>query len=257
MTEAQLRAVLRQVAPLADRVTYHLMGEPTSHPDFPRFVDVAREEGARLEITTNGTLLSQVNMTALLAPAVEQVNFSLQSFSNNFPNASPDRWLSGILEFTRRALEERPDLYVNFRFWNLPSDALEDTENEAILTKIEEALSVTINRRVDPRLRKSKLLRGRLYIHYDTRFEWPSLSLPLLRSSGKCLGGSQQIAIHANGDVVPCCLDKEAAIRLGNIFETPLDEVLRSVRLAKLVTSFQRGELVEDLCRRCEFSTRF
>jgi radical SAM protein with 4Fe4S-binding SPASM domain len=257
MDEAQLRRVLREVKPYAERVTYHLMGEPLAHPEFTRFVDVAGEEGVPLEITTNGTLLKPASEAALLHPTVAQVNFSLQSFFDNFPNADPETYLKRIFTFCHRALAERPELYLNFRLWNLPRGSAEDALNERLLLRIESEFGAEVNRRLDLRMKKGKRLRGRLYLHYDSRFRWPSLADPELRQEGSCWGGRKQMAVHANGAVVPCCLDKEAKIGLGNLHEEGFAEILASPRAASLREGFEKGELREDLCRRCDYAMRF
>jgi radical SAM protein with 4Fe4S-binding SPASM domain len=257
LTAEELRAILFQVKPLTDRVCFHLMGEPLAHPDFPAFVEVAAEVGIPVEITTNGTLLNPATEEALLRPIVHQVNFSLQSFFDNFPGANPETYIQKIFSFTRRALATRPELYVNFRLWNLSSADKEDLTNESLLKKIEEAFSLEINRRVDPRLRKSKKLTGRLYLHYDTRFEWPNPLSPVIREQGSCQGGRTHLGIHADGTLVPCCLDKEARINLGNVKSTPLTELLQNSRYRQLRRGFENGQLTEDLCRRCQYATRF
>lgn len=257
LTAEELRGILFQVKPFTDRVCFHLMGEPLAHPDFPAFVGVAAEVGIPVEITTNGTLLNAATEEALMQPIVHQVNFSLQSFFDNFPGANPETYIQKIFSFTRRALEQRPELYVNFRLWNLSSADKEDLTNEALLVKIEEAFSLKINRRVDPRLRKSKNLTGRLYLHYDTRFEWPNPLHPVIREQGSCQGGRTHLGIHADGTLVPCCLDKEARINLGNVKETALAELLQRDRYLDLRDGFENGRLTEDLCRRCQYATRF
>lgn len=257
MDEAQLRRTLREVKPYADRVTYHLMGEPLAHPEFARFVEIGGEEDVPLEITTNGTLLNPKVEEALLHPTVKQVNFSLQSFFDNFPGAEPETYLRRIFSFVKRALAERPDLYLNFRLWNLPKGSAEDSLNEKLLLRIESEFGAEVNRRLDLKMKKGKRLTGRLYIHYDSRFRWPNPKDPVLREKGSCWGGRKQMAVHANGTVVPCCLDKEAVISLGDIHKSSFAEILSGARATTLRDGFAAGELREDLCRRCDYATRF
>lgn len=256
MAEEELRKILLQVKPHAKRACYHLMGEPTGHPLFDRMVEVAVDVGLPLEITTNGTMVQKFE-SALLLPIVHQVNFSLQSYLDNFPATSPEPYFEKILSFTELALEKRPDLFLNYRFWNLQDGEELDERNELFLAMVEKRFGVNLNRRVNPKLTKSKRVVGRLYLHYDTRFEWPSPTAPLLRTKGSCYGTRTQLGIHADGTVVPCCLDKEATIKLGNINTQSFEEILLSPRLLKMRSGFLRGELVEDLCQRCEYSTRF
>ena len=257
LNESDLRSLLEKVKEHAQFVCFHVMGEPLAHPQFPQFVRIAEMLQVPVEITTNGTLLSEVNQEALLNPIVRQVNFSLQSFFDNFPQANGVSYWQKIFAFTQLALTKRPELYINYRLWNLTSADKEDQKNEALLQAIEQEFEVQINRNVDPRLRKSKKLLGRLYLHYDTRFRWPNPSDAKIREQGSCYGTRSHIAVHANGTVVPCCLDKEARIPLGNLLQDSLEEIMAGERFQKMRKGFETGHLVEDLCQRCDYATRF
>ena len=257
LEEDLFRRLLAEVKPHTEQVCFHVMGEPLAHPSFSQFATIAAELGVPVEITTNGTLLSEENQAALLGPSIRQVNFSLQSFFDNFPKADPETYLARIFAFTRRALSERPELYVNFRLWNLAAGTTRDERNEALLARIEKEFGIEINRNLDSHRIKSKKLLGRLYLHYDTRFRWPSPADPILREQGSCWGTRSHLAVHADGTVVPCCLDKEARIPLGNLRQQSFSEVLANPRYRAMRTGFEQGKLVEDLCRRCDYSTRF
>ena len=256
-----LRQTLQQVKSYAERVCYHVMGEPLNHPHFAEAVQVAEQEGIPLEITTNGTLLSEQMQNVLLSPAIVQVNFSLQSFVDNFPKADPKTYFEKILKFCALAQEQRPDLYINFRFWNLqPVGTYDDTQNEInefFLTTLEKTYSVEINRRVDPAFNKSKKVHGRIYLHFDSRFEWPDKKREILESQGTCWGARSQLAIHADGQVVPCCLDKEADIPLGDLSAQSFTEVLQGPAYLSVKEGFENNELRAELCRRCSFRQRF
>ena len=104
---------------------------------------------------------------------------------------------------------------------------------------------------------KSKKLIGRLYLHFDSHFEWPSWDLPNNGPVGRCHALSTHIGIHADGTVVPCCLDKEAKIPLGNCLETELTDILDSDRARNIKDGFNRGIRVEKLCQHCSFINRF
>lgn len=255
--EPELRSYLEQIRPHAERVCFHVMGEPLGHKQFPRFVEIANEMGVRIEITTNGTLLNAANQHALLNPAVIQVNFSVQSFFDNFPGADPQAYFQKLLHFADEARKQRPDLYVNYRLWNLESSLLNDQRNEVFLCELEKRFAVKINRVVDPGFNKSKKLVDRLYLHFDSRFEWPGSSDIESTTKGTCYGTRTHIAIHANGTVVPCCLDKEAKIPLGSLQNQSLEEILASSRFTTMRTGFEQGRLVEPFCQKCTYIERF
>jgi len=111
--------------------------------------------------------------------------------------------------------------------------------------------------KIDLKFKKSFPLGGRFSMHFDSRFRWPNMNDQVLGQIGFCHALTSHIAIHADGRVVPCCLDKEAKINLGNIFETDFSEILKSSRLLNMKAGFARGELCESLCQRCEFIQRF
>lgn len=248
--------IVRSVAPLTDEVCFHLMGEPLLHPDFDWYVAFCQTIGVRINLTTNGLLLNPRRWQTLLNPAVKQINFSLQSFEANFPERDNARYLQTIFDFTEKALRERPDLYINYRLWNEGAEG-SPMSNDLLLNKIKQGLRVEFEKTIDIRWKKAVKLKGRVYVHFDSRFQWPHPSQPVRRDHGFCYGLSSHIGILADGTVVPCCLDKEGVIPLGNGGTQNIQEILQSSRAVAIHDGFQKGVLVEDLCKRCTFISRF
>ena len=110
---------------------------------------------------------------------------------------------------------------------------------------------------IDVRKRKSFNIQHRLYLHFDTEFTWPAIDLPVLGTNGTCYGLSSHFGILVDGTVVPCCLDKEAAIPLGHVNDAPILEILGSSRSQAIIRGFKENKLVEDLCQRCQYIERF
>ena len=266
-----------------------MLGEPLSHPELAGILSAAADANLPVNIVTNGLLLTGERVELLLRPIVRQVSVSLQSFANNFPEQDPLAYVRRIKHFVDRAVAERPDLYINLRFWdlvesqknntnhnqeslnlalnlplNLPSNPtlnLAEDSSES-LSKLRDAIATEFNFDwvgvlVDLRRRKSHRLKDRLYLHFDSRFVWPDLKNQILQTKGFCHGLTGHFGIHADGTVVPCCLDHNADIPLGNAFETPIEDILNAPRATIIREGFARGELVEDLCKRCGYISRF
>jgi radical SAM protein with 4Fe4S-binding SPASM domain len=251
------RSVIRQVAPLADQVAFHLMGDPLVHPRLEELVSITHEYGARIFFVTNGVLMKEKQSSLLLHPAFRQVNFSLHSFPDNFPGRDTTAYLDRIFSYTERAFVERSDLYINYRLWNLAEPRGSADENRAMLARVAERFGVEVPAVVDVRARKSFRLKNRLYLHFDTEFVWPGLELPVLGTRGTCYGLSSHFGVLVDGTVVPCCLDKEGAIPLGNIRERSLTEILDDSRAQNILAGFRARKLVEGLCQRCQYIERF
>lgn len=249
--------IIEQVAPLTEQVCFHLMGEPLLHPKLGEMLDICARHDAKVFFVSNGVLLTDKRAELLLHPALRQVNFSLHSFLDNHPGKDPAEYLARIFAYTDRALAERPDLYLNFRLWNLQDPIGRKEENQQIRRAIEERYQVSLIADPDVRVLKSQRLRGRLYVHYDTEFTWPSLDLPAIGSQGTCYGLRNHFGILADGTVVPCCLDKEGRIPLGHVSDAPIAEILDSERAVRMLQGFLAGELREELCQRCDYVTRF
>ena len=257
MTPELFTRVIEQVAPVTEQVTFHLMGDPLVHPELPALLDICQAHGTRVFFVTNGVLLNEASQRLLLHPALRQVNFSLHSFHDNFGDKDASVYLGRIFTYTEMAFAERPDLYLNYRIWNLQEPRGGTSHQADILAAVEKRFEITVNRNPDVRHHKGYRVKNRLYLHYDTEFVWPDLNLPELGKEGSCYGLSNHIGVLADGTVVPCCLDKEGKIPLGNLTENSLTEILESPRARAMKLGFQAGKLVEPLCQRCQYITRF
>ncbi|MFP5490193.1 MAG: radical SAM/SPASM domain-containing protein [Bacteriovoracia bacterium] len=257
LSTSQFQNILKQVSPHTDEVCLHLMGEPTAHPDFEKILQICTEEKMPVQLTTNGTLLGKFSTDLFFKSSVRQINFSLHSFKDNFPGKDWRPYLHDLLAFTRLALKEKPELYINFRLWNLPNPTGARDENQDFIDEICGFFDVGINERVNVAHRRSKNIVGRAYFHFDTRFEWPSLTAPFISDKGFCHALSQHVGIHADGRVVACCLDKEAGNTLGNVFEQDFAEILQLEATEKLHQGLVNGQLLSPLCQRCSFISRF
>lgn len=261
MSPEVFRQIIPQLVPLTDQVCLHLMGDPLVHPKLEEFIEICAASAMPIFLVTNGTLLRERQAELLLHPIIRQVNFSLHSFHDNFPDVDPTSYLERVFAFTERAFEVQPELYVNFRLWNLQETRGAGVQNRSMLARVAERFGVEISpdlyENIDVKKQKSLRLKNRLYLHFDTEFIWPSLDLPILGEKGTCYGLSNHFGILAEGTVVPCCLDKEAAIPLGRVPEQTVLEIIDSPRAKAILQGFRDRKLVEDLCRRCQYIERF
>ena len=108
-----------------------------------------------------------------------------------------------------------------------------------------------VNERRGPRIGQ------RVYLEYGDKFDWPDLTAPDGGEKVFCYGLRDQLGVLCDGTVVPCCLDHEGDIRLGNLFEEDLQDILESPRAKALYDGFSCGKAAEELCRRCGYARRF
>ncbi len=257
MNAEMFKAIIHDVAPHTEQVCLHLMGEPLAHPEFETIIRHCEEAGVKINLTTNGILLNRYKTLLSTSPAFHQINFSIHAFKDNFKNKDINPYLQDILNFSKESQELSPSLYINYRLWNIAETTTQNDSNSDILKTIAQFFETEIKEDIDVGHIKSKRIYKRVYLHFDSRFEWPSPLMPKQGEAGFCHAVSSHIGIHADGTVVACCLDKEARLDLGKMPEMTLGEVLAGQRARKMKEGFAARKLVEDLCQRCTFIKRF
>lgn len=245
MTEAEFLHVLDQLEPYTKYLYYHLMGEPLTHPDLPRFLRLAQERGFYPTVTTNGTLLKKRGQEILDAGAYKVV-VSLHSFEGEAGEALDD-YLETVASFASAAAEK--GIIAVLRLWNRGHDG---GKNDYTMEKLKELLpgEWTENSR-NIRVRKN------LHVEIGDRFVWPDKDAEVVSEEVFCYGMRDHFGILCDGSVVPCCLDSDGVITLGNIFTQELGDILSSKRAVAIKKGFDGRKPAEDLCRRCSYATRF
>jgi radical SAM protein with 4Fe4S-binding SPASM domain len=250
--------ILDQIKPHTNHIYLHVKGEPLLHPKIDELLDLSHDKGFKVNITTNGTLIPKAKHKILGKPALRQMNFSLHSFDGHEGSENREGYLANILAFVREAVEH--NVIISFRLWNLDQDNatnLQKSRNRQTLEILEKEfnLDFRIEEKVVPG--SGIKIADRIYLNQDHEFQWPSLQAPEDEGKGFCHALRSQAAILVDGTVVPCCLDGEGVINLGNVHSTPFSEIVESERANNLFYGFSRREAVEELCRRCGYRKRF
>lgn len=245
MTGEEFARILDQLQGYTNFIYYHLMGEPLTHPLLPEFIRMAGQCGYKSVVTTNGTLLPRCG-DALLEAGLHKANLSLHSFEDG-SEEEHIAYIRGLAEFTKRAAER--GTIVTYRLWNKGFD---DGKNDFALAKLQEFLPGDWT----PNTRGIRV-RDRVFLEMADRFAWPDKDADIQGEKFYCYGMKAQIGILADGTVVPCCMDSDGVIDLGNVFRENLNTILQSKRARDILDGFQCGKASEDLCRRCGFAQRF
>lgn len=254
----QFEYILEQIRPHTKYIYLHVKGEPLLHPHIDQLLEISHEKGFKVNITTNGTLITKNREKLLGKKALRQINFSLHSFDGNEGSENREKYLGDILSFVREASKEK--VIISFRLWNLDRDNQKNEEknrNRETLEILEKEfnLDYKIEERVQPG--KGIQVAERIYINQDHEFEWPSLHAPEDDGRGFCYGLRTQAAILVDGAVVPCCLDGEGVMKLGNIYKTSFSEIIEGKRATQIFDGFSRREAVEEMCRKCGYRKKF
>lgn len=251
MSTDEFSLVLRKIKPHTKYIYLHVMGEPLLHPRLDEFLRIAKEYSLPVCITTNGTLLSKKGKAILDSDAVHKVSISLHAPEGNGIIDLND-YLRYAVGFSKEAAEK--GIYTVFRLWNGNSD--EGIGRNSQNTEIENYLHLEFSDEWQARPKGFRLSKN-IFLEYDGVFTWPTDSKADEVHEGFCYGLSGQIAILADGQVVPCCLDANGEIPLGNIFDNELNDILSGQRASEISRGFASGKIVDPLCRKCTFARKF
>ena len=258
MEEEAFTHIVKEVKVYTDHIYFHLMGEPFLNPKLGRFLEISGENSLRVNITTNGTLINDVKEILITSPVLRQVNISLSSFEANERAEDLKEYINNVVNFILEA-NEKSNIIISLRLWNMDSAELSGSNqaNGDILNLIEHKLELGF--KLGERLLESNniKLKDNVYLNMAEKFNWPDINQTDTEDSMFCYGLRDHIGILVDGTVVPCCLDSEGNIPLGNIFETPLEEILESERASNMYQGFSRRYAVEPLCKRCGYAKRY
>ena len=246
MTPDRFRIAAQKLRPYTDYLYFHVMGEPLLHPQLAQLLQIADELGFRICLTTNGTLLGKCAHTLQNAPALHKVSISLHSFEGN-ALGDMTAYLETVWAFCQSAR-----CIVSLRLWNEGGANRRNGEIKAFFSR-KTGLDVEHLPR-DPN--GNRKLGETLYLESAQKFDWPD---PAAEEQNVefCHGLRQQIAVLCDGTVVPCCLDGNGNIPLGNLFTQDLPDILSTPRAKAMVDGFSRRQPTEELCRKCGYAARF
>lgn len=271
---------------ICEKITFHVMGEPTLHPDFFDILAHAESRGIKVGLTTNGSGLGGDRGKRLLDFKLHQIDVSLQtpdeqSFAlRKAKGMTFDVYLAGVLDFFAAYKARHKDTIFKFRFLNTRflKKSLEAKRGKIRVISSTKELRDTF-----------RLWAGRIYdiigadkdfrekamkgIERLVSYKWNVVEIyeniffetyvledwghafdnkPVRDAwAGYCFGMRDHFSILHNGDVALCCVDYDGNTVIGNLHESSLLEVLSSDRLGEIIEGFKKFRLVHPYCKKC------
>ena len=233
MSINEFEIILKKLKGLTNYLYFHILGEPLLHPKINELIDLATNYGYKINITTNGYLIDKI----IDNKNINMINISLHSYNEKY-NIPLDSYLSNIFKVVDNLINN--NTLVNLRLW------VNNKYNNDIIKQINEYYYTNI------KLEKCTIKKN-LYLDFNKNFIWPDLNNNYYNELGKCYGLITHFGILVDGTIIPCCLDSEGIINLGNIFNDNINEVLNSNRCINMINNFKNNKKVEELCKHCKF----
>lgn len=246
MSIAEFEHVLSQTEKLTKYIYLHVQGEPLLHPDLNQIMAITEKHACHVQLVTNALSLKE-HMDLSSYKALRKISFSLQSIE--YHDKDVHDFMEPVLQFIEQA-SANGHPYCELRFWR--DDQMELPRTGQCLKLIKDRYPCEESGRKN----NFRILPG-VYVDHSNPFTWPDPDETAETERGTCLGGVEQLAVLSDGTVIPCCLDGDGMINLGNLFTESLDQILNSERYLNLTDGFRKDQLSESLCRKCTFRKRF
>ena len=245
MSLEAFQTILNELQGKTQYIYYHLMGEPLLHPELPLFLKTAKDKGFHSMITTNGTLIEKFG-DAILKAGVHKVNISVHSLENADESVFA-AYMNRVVDFAKKA--DALGVIIVFRLWNSGYD---NGLNDRVMLFLKNQLPGEWRENS-----RGVKIRNKLFLEWGDRFIWPDKEATMYDKNVFCYGMRDHFGILCDGTVVPCCLDSDGVVALGNLFQTPLDDILSSLRAQAIKKGFECRTASEELCRRCGYAQRW
>ncbi|MBU1666785.1 radical SAM protein [bacterium] len=250
-------SVVQQAKAFTNEIACHVFGDPLSLSNLHDYLDIIDKYNMKALLTTSGYFMKKQRYETLFHPAVKQINISLNAFNKNDTSITFEQYMKPILELCHEKVKQEKELFINLRMWNLDEMMSEKDFNNELFDVLEKTFNVKLDlKSLNPKEQKNIRLENKVLLHFDNYFEWPSLSNQNY-GHGSCQGLSSHVAVLASGQVVPCCLDSEGVMTLGDLHHKTLHDVLYDTRAIEIKEGFKVGKCSEELCLKCSYKDRF
>lgn len=257
MSLAFFESTIIQAKAYTKEIACHVVGDPLTLSNLDAYLNIIQKHGLKAMLTTSGYFLKKHSYDTLFHPSVKQINISLNSYNKNDSAFTFEQYIQPVLDLCQEKIKRQVELFINLRVWNLDERMSERKFNETLFKKLSQTFHTELNLDdVYTSRPKSIRLAFKILVHFDDYFEWPSLTNRVY-GDGTCQGLQSHIGILASGKVVPCCLDCDGVIELGDLHLDSLDDILHSPRATAMINGFKDSKAVEELCQKCSYKERF
>lgn len=250
------REIIKQLSPELVHLILYFQGEPYQNEDFFDMVRFARAKGIRVETSTNGQFLSEKNAAETVASGLNKLIVSVDgadqsTYERYRVGGSLNKVLQGIeavVKQKRIQKSRKPFIEIQFIVLKTNQHQIQD------IKRLGKKLGVN----------RVALKSAQLYnfehghplmtdITRYSRYEKGPDGLFRIKNPlpDHCFRMWRGPVITWDGQVVPCCFDKDAAHVMGSVEEFPFAEIWKGKTYEKFRWKILHKRKSIDICRNC------
>lgn len=246
------RRAVDEIAPYAMNLFLYFQGEPTLHNDFTEMVSYAHKKGIFTATSTNGHYLDEELSAKIVSSGLDKMIVSLDGYDQETYAAyraggNFNQVVAGIRNLAaakRRLNSKTPVIEVQTLVTKINENNLDATRKVAMDSgaDLHYFKTMQIENAEDFEVFKTSIDR---YSRYDAQNR-------LKNPVGYCKRIIDSAVITIDMDVLPCCYDKDASLKLGNLRENTLREIVKSDAARKIISAIEyERDKRPEICRNC------
>lgn len=253
--------VIDQVYKESFYLTFYFQGEPYINPNFLEMVKYASEKNMYTATSTNAHFLSEENAKRTVESGLDRLIISIDGTTQEtYENYRVNGRLEKVIEGTKNIVRWKKELqsktpHIIFQFL-----VVKPNEHQ-----IEEVYALAKELGVD----EVKLKTAQVYDYEHgnplipendrySRYRKHSDGTYSIKNSldNNCWKMWHSCVITWDGRVIPCCFDKDAAYKLGELKEQAFQEIWRGDAYKNFRSQLIKGREQIEICKNCSEGTR-
>lgn len=242
-------------------LTFYFQGEPYLNPEFLDMVSYASGNGLITSTSTNAHFLDEENSRKTVESGLDRLIISIDGADQkSYESYRKEGSLEKVLDGTRNIIKWKKKLkssspQVVFQFLVVKPNEHQMNSIKLLAKEIGVDKVIFKSAQIYEYQNGSELIPDNVqYSRYKKNSDgtW-TIKNKLLN---QCWRMWSSCVVTWDGNVVPCCFDKDAKYKVGNAFSTSFTEIWRGVEINKFRQALLKGRSEIDICTNCSEGTK-
>jgi radical SAM protein with 4Fe4S-binding SPASM domain len=252
MSEFIFKKTIDALAPTSHMVRLHGLGEPLLDKRIGSLIGYAASKGIRVEISTNCTALTEQKSQEILKSGLFQIICSLdgataETYEHIRKNSDFERVVGNIHGFLKQKAQLKSKVRVVLQII-LMDETMKEVDEFVRQWEPYKKEGVVDELRMKRFSTWAKQVEGAQDMATDALRYYPG------REGGKkvpCLYLWESVSVLQDGRVVPCCLDYEGKLTMGDLNKQSMAEIWHGKEYQELRRQHLSGKVENEMCRNC------
>ncbi len=256
LTLKTLNEIIKQLGKHLTYVTFYFQGEPLLHPDFTKYVSILKQNKIMVGTSTNAHFLNKEKAEEIIESGLDRLIISLDGVdAETYKKYRRGGDFNRVIENIKIMVKTKKEFKSSIPFIELQFIVFKHNEHQIKdIKKLSKELGVD----------KLSLKTAQLYEFEEGNELMPGLvkySRYQQSTDGKykikgklpnhCYRSWSGSVITWDGEVVPCCFDKDGDHRFGNIMESDYKDILQNKEYKGFLQQILKDRKQIEICRNC------